>query len=64
MDGHIYKSFDKELHDLKERLLLVGGRVERAIRDAIQALEERNSDIAQKIIADDDLVDSRRDRNR
>jgi len=58
MDGHIYKSFDKELHDLKERLLLVGGRVERAIRDAIQALEERNSDIAQKIIADDDFIDS------
>jgi phosphate transport system protein len=58
MDGHIYKSFDKELHDLKERLLLVGGRVERAIRDAIQALEERNSDTAQKIIADDDFIDS------
>jgi phosphate transport system protein len=58
MDGHIYKSFDKELHDLKERLLQVGGRVERAIRDAIQALEERNSDIAQKIIADDDFIDS------
>jgi phosphate transport system protein len=58
MDGHIYKSFDKELHDLKERLLLVGGRVERAIRDAMKALEERNSDIAQKIIADDDFIDS------
>jgi phosphate transport system protein len=58
MDGHIYKSFDKELHDLKERLLLVGGRVERAIRDAIQALEERSSETAQKIIADDDFIDS------
>ncbi|MBN2107410.1 MAG: phosphate signaling complex protein PhoU [Deltaproteobacteria bacterium] len=58
MDGHIYKSFDKELHDLKERLLLVGGRVERAIRDAIKALEERNSDTAEKIIAEDDVIDS------
>ena len=57
MDGHIYKSFDKELHDLKERLLLVGGRVERAIRDAIKALEERNSESAQRIIDDDDVVD-------
>jgi phosphate transport system protein len=57
MDGHIYKSFDKELHDLKEKLLLMGGRVESAIRDAIKALEERNSEIAQKIIADDDVVD-------
>jgi phosphate transport system protein len=58
MDGHIYKSFDKELHDLKERLLLVGGRVERSIRDAMKALEERNSDLAQQVIADDDVVDA------
>ena len=57
MDGHIYKSFDKELHDLKEKLLLMGGRVESAIRDAIKALEERNSEIAQRIIDDDDVVD-------
>jgi phosphate transport system protein len=36
----------------------MGGRVERAIRDAVQALEERNSDIALKIIAGDDVVDA------
>ncbi|MCK7469867.1 MAG: hypothetical protein MZU95_02980 [Desulfomicrobium escambiense] len=43
MDGHIYKSFDRELHDLKEDLLYVGSRVERSIANAIKALEERNS---------------------
>ena len=58
MDGHIYKSFDKELHDLKEKLLLMGGRVEQAINGAIKALEERNSEIAQRIIDDDDVVDA------
>jgi len=58
MDGHIYKSFDKELHDLKERLLVVGGRVEQSIRDAIGSLEDRNSEIAQRIIDDDDVVDA------
>lgn len=58
MDGHIYKSFDKELHDLKERLLVVGSCVERSIRDAIRALEERNSEVAQRIIDDDDTVDT------
>lgn len=58
MDGHIYKSFDKELHDLKEKLLLMGGRVESAIRDAIKALEERNSEIAERIIKEDDIVDT------
>ncbi len=57
MDGHIYKSFDKELHDLKEKLLLMGGRVEQAINGAIKALEERNSESAQRIIDDDDVVD-------
>jgi phosphate transport system protein len=58
MDGHIYKSFDKELHDLREKLLLMGGRVEQAINSAIKALEERNSETAQRIIDDDDVVDS------
>jgi phosphate transport system protein len=58
MDGHIYKSFDKELHDLKEKLLLMGGRVEGAIREAIKALEERDSDSAQRIITADDIVDA------
>jgi len=58
MDGHIYKSFDKELHDLKEKLLIVGGRVEQSIRDAIGALEERNSETAQRIIDEDDVVDA------
>ena len=58
MDGHIYKSFDKELHDLKEKLLLMGGRVEQAINGAIKALEERNSEIAQHVIDDDDVVDT------
>ncbi len=58
MDGHIYKSFDKELHDLKEKILLMGGRVESAIRDAVKALEERNSETAQRIIDEDDIVDN------
>jgi len=57
MDGHIYKSFDKELHSLKENLLMVGGLVERAIISAIKALEERNSELAARVIADDDKVD-------
>jgi phosphate transport system protein len=58
MDGHIYKSFDKELHDLKEKLLQMGGRVEQSIRDAIRALEERDSELAQRVIDDDDVVDT------
>lgn len=59
MDGHIYKSFDRELHELKENLLSVGSRVERAIENAIKALEERNLELAAQVIANDDLVDAK-----
>jgi len=57
MDGHIYKSFDKELHDLKENLLFVGSRVERSIAHAITALEERNTNLAAQVINEDDTID-------
>lgn len=59
MDGHIYKSFDKELHSLKESLLMVGGLVERAIINAIKALDERGSELAAQVISDDDKVDTK-----
>ncbi len=56
MEGHIYKAFDMELKELKAKLLHEGGLVERAIQDAIKALLERTSDIAKKVIEDDDLI--------
>jgi phosphate transport system protein len=59
MEGHIYKTFDVELKELKERLLYEGGLVERAIRDAIKALQDRNSEVAEKVIEDDHIINSR-----
>jgi phosphate transport system protein len=58
MEGHIYKPFDKELSDLKENLLLLGGLVEKAINRAITALGERNDELAAAVIANDDAVDN------
>jgi phosphate transport system protein len=58
MEGHIYKAFDMELKELKEKLLHEAGLVERAIQDAIKALLERTSDIARKVIEDDDSVNA------
>ncbi len=58
MEGHIYKAFDIELKELKEKLLLEAGLVERAIQDAIKALLERTSEIATKVIEDDDSVNA------
>ena len=59
MDGHIYKAFDTELRELKEKLLYEGGLVERAIRDATKALLERSSELAEKVIEDDDVVNAK-----
>jgi phosphate transport system protein len=58
MEGHIYKAFDMELKELKEKLLHEAGLVERAIQDAIKALLERTSDIATKVIEDDDSINA------
>jgi phosphate transport system protein len=56
IEGHIYKAFDLELKELKEKLRFQGTLVENAIQNAIKALTERRSEIAEKVIADDDLV--------
>jgi len=58
MEGHIYKAFDMELKELKEKLLHEAGLVERAIQDAIKSLLERTSDVARKVIEDDDSINT------
>ncbi len=59
MDGHIHKSFDKELRELKDKLLFEGGLVEKAIGKAIRALLERDSKLAETVIEDDDIINSK-----
>jgi len=59
LDGHIYKAFDMELKELKENLLYEGGLVERAIRDATRALLQRSSELAEKVIEDDHVVNAK-----
>lgn len=59
MEGHIYKPFDMELKELKEKILYEGALVERAIRDAIKALLERYSELAMKVIEDDEIVNAK-----
>jgi phosphate transport system protein len=56
LEGHIYKTFDLELKELKEKLLYEGGLVEKAIDNAIKALLERDSDMARKVIVEDVLI--------
>jgi phosphate transport system protein len=50
--------FDEELQHLKEKLLKMGSLVEDAIKHSVQALVERDNDLAQKIIDNDRLVNT------
>jgi phosphate transport system protein len=59
MEGHIYKAFDMELKELKEQLLYEGTLVEGAIKNAIMALLERHSEIAMKVIDNDDVINAK-----
>lgn len=59
VEGHIYRVFDLELKELKENLLYEGVLVERSIQSAIKALLERNSEVAQKVIEDEELIDAK-----
>jgi len=50
------RHFDEELKLLKEKLLQMSGLVEEAISMAIQALMERDRDLCQKVIKNDDPI--------
>src|SRR5262245_47056821 len=48
---------ESALQQLRDHVLLMGGEVERAIDQATRALIERDSDLAEQVLRDDDLVD-------
>jgi len=59
IEGHIYKVFDEELRELKEKILFEGSLVEKAVRNAIKALLSRDSELARRVIEDDDLINTK-----
>jgi phosphate transport system protein len=46
------------LNELRDHVLLMGGEVERAIDEATRALIERDSELAEQVLRDDDRVDA------
>jgi phosphate transport system protein len=48
---------EDELTRLRDRLLIMSGAAEKAIAHAVQALTERNSELALRVIREDDLID-------
>jgi phosphate transport system protein len=59
LEGHIYKLFDEELGELEKKILFEGFLVEKAVRNAIEALQNRDSELAGRVIADDDLINKK-----
>jgi len=50
---HFSKQFDTELNEIREKLLEMGGKVELMISNALLALVERNTELAEETIAFD-----------
>ncbi len=56
LDKHISQQFNKELEAVRNRVLAMGGVVEQMISDAVRALVDRDSELGQKVIEDDEQV--------
>jgi phosphate transport system protein len=54
---HIVKSFDAELGKLEEGLARMGGLAEAQLSSAIEALDNRDSDLAERVMRNDGKVD-------
>lgn len=52
------KLLERELDILRDRLLLMGGEVELALRRAMHALTQRDSDVANQVLEGDRIIDS------
>ena len=52
------EKFDKELKNLNDKLLEMGGQVEEAIEDSLKALVNKDLDLAKKVFTSDDIINS------
>jgi len=53
---HIVKQFEEELNQIKDKVIRLGGIVESQIADAIKALTERDSAMAERTIEKDHVI--------
>ncbi|MBF8437209.1 phosphate signaling complex protein PhoU [Halanaerobiaceae bacterium Z-7014] len=51
------KNYQKQLDELKDEMLIMAGKVEEAIWESINALQEQDLDRAKTVIANDDVID-------
>jgi len=58
LDQHISRSFNDELEQIKTRMLEMGGRVENQVADAVRALEDADSQLAETVINRELAIDA------
>jgi phosphate transport system protein len=54
---HTTKAFDSDLQEIMRRVAEMGGLAEKQIADAVQALLERDAELAEHVIATDPTID-------
>ena len=57
MSEHIVSAFDSEIRDLQKKIAEMGGIAEKMLSDALEAIEKRDVQLAQRIIAMDTRLD-------
>lgn len=55
---HISQQFNEELEDIRNRVMAMGGLVERQLEDAIEALTEGNAELGEVVITNDYKVNA------
>ncbi len=55
---HIVSSFDRDLEGIQAKVMRMGGLVEVALRDAVQALEDGDLDLASQVRQVDHVIDT------
>jgi phosphate transport system protein len=55
---HTAKAFDTDLQEITRRVAEMGGLAERQIADATRALVERDTDLAERVIGADPMIDA------
>ena len=55
---HTTKAFDADLQDIVRKVAEMGGLAERQIEDATRALVERDTELAERVIATDPAIDA------
>ncbi|MHB8910223.1 MAG: phosphate signaling complex protein PhoU [Syntrophales bacterium] len=55
--GHINIQYDRELREVKDSLIYVGALTEKAIEQGMNALLNRDTELARQVIANDSLID-------